>query len=68
MNEIHERTIARRSRPATGQPTERPQCPHRRQQRMIGWYDEDGSRSLGEMNEPGDEGVGGSGGACESAA
>ena len=30
---------------------------------MIGWYDDDGSRSDGGgMNEPGDEGVGGSGG------
>ena len=58
----HPCTIAPMSRPATGQPTERHERPHRWQQRMIRRDDDEGSRSGGGVIQPHDEGVGGSGG------
>ena len=48
---------------AVGQPTEGHKRPHRWQQRMMGWDDEEGSRSpVGGAIQPHDQGVGGSGG------
>ena len=48
---------------AVGQPTERHERPHRWQQRMMGWDDDDGSRSGGGgVIQPHDRGVGGSNG------
>ena len=59
----HPCTIAPMSRPATGQPTERHERPHRWQQRMIRRDDDEGSRSGGGgAIQPNDQGVGGSGG------
>ena len=52
-----------RPKAAVGQPTEGQERPHRRQQRMMGWDDEEGSRSSGGgVIQPHDQGVGGSGG------
>ena len=63
MDEGHKTTTAPLSRHVTGQPTEQYERPHQWQQRMPGWYDDDGSRSPGGgMNQPHDQRVGGSNG------